>query len=60
MGVGGFGGTTVPGVMPGAEPIKTLPKDATPGNKLPSGKTAGTVQSQNLGLTPASSASPSF
>jgi hypothetical protein len=42
--------------MPGAEPIKTLPKDATPGNKMPAGKSGGTVQSNGLGLTPASSA----
>jgi hypothetical protein len=53
----GAGSAGVPGVMPGAaEPIK-LPKDATPGNKLPSsGKSGGTVQSHGLGLTPASSA----
>jgi hypothetical protein len=43
--------------MPGAEPIKTLPKDATPGNKMPAGKNGGgTVQSNGLNLTPASSA----
>lgn len=57
-GVGGIGG--VPGVMPGtsAEPIKNLPKDATPGNKLPStNKSGGTVQSNGLGLSPAGSAS---
>jgi hypothetical protein len=46
--------------MPNAEPIKTLPKDATPGNKLPSGKSNGTVQSHGLDFTPASSATPSF
>ncbi len=60
-GVGGVGGVA-PGVMPGtAEPIKTLPKDATtPGNKLPSGKSGGTVQSHGMDLTPASSPTPSF
>jgi hypothetical protein len=42
--------------MPGAEPIKTLPKDATtPGKPLPSGDKKGTVQSQGLDVTPASS-----
>jgi hypothetical protein len=44
-GVGGVGAP--PAVMPSAEPIKTLPKDTS--------KKSGTVQSQGLGLTPASS-----
>ena len=39
--------------MPGAEPIKTLPKEAHPGKKLPAGK--GAVQSQGLDVTPTSS-----
>jgi hypothetical protein len=57
-GVGGatIGGVGTPGVMPGAEPIKVLPKDATPGNKLPSGTNKGAVQSQqSLDVTPTSS-----
>lgn len=52
VGVGGLG---APAVMPGAgEPIKVLPKDATPGNKLPSDK-KGSVQSNGPGVTPTSS-----
>jgi hypothetical protein len=46
--VGGAGAP--PATMPSAEPIKVLPKDATP-------KKSGTVQSHNQGLTPASSSS---
>ncbi len=55
-GVGGVGGVGVPGVMPGAEPIRNLPHDATtPGKKLPSSGTKGTVQSNGLDVTPTSS-----
>ena len=46
----GCGSHVAPAPMPGAEPIKTLPKDATP-------KKSGAAQSQNLGLTPAGSSS---
>jgi hypothetical protein len=57
--VGGatIGGVGTPNVMPGAEPIKVLPKDAAPGNKLPSGtNNKGAVQSQpSLDVTPTSS-----
>jgi hypothetical protein len=49
----GVGGA--PAVMPGAEPIKVLPKDANPGKPLPGGKGAGTVQSGNLNVMPTSS-----
>jgi hypothetical protein len=43
--------------MPGAEPIKTLPQDATnPGKQLPKGTgTKGTVQSNGLEVTPTGS-----
>jgi hypothetical protein len=54
---GAVGGYGAPGaVMPGAEPIKQLPKDATtPGNKLPSGGKSGQVQSNGLEVTPTGS-----
>jgi hypothetical protein len=58
----GVGGATVPGnVMPQTgEQLKTLPKDAAPGNKLPADKdkdkdNKGEVKSPGVNLTPASS-----
>ena len=56
IGSTGIGGAAIPGAMPGAEPIKTLPKEGTPGKKLPAGNNnKGAVQSEGLDVTPTSS-----